>query len=87
MMADGEWFRIRSGPDEGRLHMAGWTLSAIKTEPTDLRSDGWLSYAICPVCSAMVIADERQPCGDMTWDHEQWHARTDHPIPENLLTP
>jgi len=84
MMTDGEWFRIPGGPDEGRLHMAGWKLSAIKGEPTDFRSDGWLSYGICPVCSAMVQADEKRVYGDMTWDHEQWHARTDHPIPAEL---
>ena len=85
MMADGEWFRILSGKDEGRLHMAGWKLDAIKGESSGPRDDGWLAFAHCPVCFAMVLADDRRAYGDLTWAHEQWHARTDHPIPENLI--
>jgi hypothetical protein len=85
MLADGEWYRILSGEHEGRLHMTGWKLSAIKGESTGLRDDGWLSYAICPVCAAMVFADDHKAYGDQTWAHERWHAGTDHPVPADLL--
>jgi hypothetical protein len=48
--------------------------------------NGWLSYAICPRCSAMVLADVHAPHGDQTWAHEQWHAATDYPVPKELLS-
>ena len=85
MRSDGEWFRILSGEDEGRLHMVGWVHGAIKAEPAEVGDDGWLCFAVCPVCHAMVLADDRRRSyGDLTWAHEQWHARTDHPIPASL---
>jgi len=84
-MRDGEWYRIPSGEHAGRLHMAGWRLSAIKGEGFGARDDGWLAYASCPVCFAMVVAEKKAGHGDLTWAHEQWHARTDHPVPDELL--
>jgi hypothetical protein len=81
MMTAGEWFVISSGDHAGTWHMAGWQLTAIKGERTGPRDDGWLAYANCPRCHAMVCADEKRAHGDLTWAHERWHAQTDHPIP------
>jgi hypothetical protein len=81
MTAQGEWYIVPSGKHEGKWHLSGWMLSAIKGERTGPRDDGWLSYGCCPVCFAMVVADEQHPYGDLTWAHEQWHASTDYPIP------
>lgn len=79
------WFIVPSGDHEGRPHLRGWQLSAIKGESTGSRDDGWLAYAICPLCFAMVQADDRHAYGDQTWAHEQWHARTDFPVPAELM--
>lgn len=81
MAVAGEWFRIPYGEHQGKWHLAGWQLSAIKGEP-DRLSDGWLSYGCCPRCYAMVVADSKHPYGDLTWAHEDWHAATDYPHPE-----
>jgi hypothetical protein len=88
------WFRIETGEHAGRLHLAGWFLSSVKGEDWAPRgrivSDGWLGFGICPVCSAMVPTggNPRSPGGweDRTWQHERWHARTDFPVPPELLT-
>lgn len=66
------WFRIQSGEHAGRLHLSGWLESAI----------GDVGIAICPVCAALVMSEEAY--GDRQWAHEQWHARTDYPIPVDL---
>jgi hypothetical protein len=86
-----KWFRIDPAAqvDEhaGQLHISGWFGCAIKGEALSPRSDGWLSYSICPVCHAMVVADKHNPAhGDHTWAHERWHARNDFPVPADLLT-
>jgi hypothetical protein len=60
-------------------------LSAIKGESTSRFDDGWLSYAVCPRCAAMVLADDKHPHGDQTFAHETWHAATDYPIPDSVL--
>lgn len=87
-MARGEWFRIPSGEHAGRWHLAGWFLHAIKGEGFAVQGreldNGWLSYGICPRCFAMVQV-KRGSAGqghDYTWDHEDWHAKTDYPHPE-----
>jgi hypothetical protein len=64
--------------------MSGWRMSAIKGEGWG-SDDGWLAYASCPLCFAMVVAEKKAGHGDLTWAHEQWHARTDHPVPDELL--
>lgn len=84
-MTRAKWFIVPSGNHEGRPHLSGWRLTAIKGEATGTRDDGWLSYACCPICAAMVVADDSHAYGDLTWEHEQWHARTDFPIPAGLL--
>ena len=73
-MQDGEWYVIQRGVHQGKWHLAGWMEGAL---------DGGegLAYAHCPVCHAMICADGDSSYGDQTWAHEQWHARTDHPIP------
>lgn len=71
------WFIIESGPNTGRPHLSGWLETAFKGE------DGWLGYALCPRCHAMVPTHGTY--GDQTWRHEEWHAATDLPIPEGLL--
>ena len=53
-------------------------------EDTLSRGDGWMSFAICPRCSAMVLADKKHSYGDQTWAHERWHADTDWPIPADV---
>jgi hypothetical protein len=83
------WFRSASGEHEGRLHISGWMLSAIKGEALGQgpAADGWLYYGICPVCHAMVVTAQHNPMlGDHSWVHERWHARTDFPVPDELLT-
>lgn len=46
----------------------------------------YIVIAHCPRCFAMVSADkDGTGHGDLTWAHEQWHAATDYPIPEELL--
>lgn len=70
------WFVVESGPHAGKPHLQGWMETAIKG------ADGWLSYAICPRCHAMVPVSGTY--GDQTWAHEQWHAATDFPIPKEV---
>lgn len=83
------WFLIREGEHEGKIHLAGWRLSAIKGEGFYVQGrevyDGWLSYATCPRCFAMVVSDDKNGHVDRTWDHEMWHAATDYPIPNEVL--
>lgn len=83
-MTDAKWFVIKSGEHEGRAHLRSWLLSAIKGEATGPRDDGWLAYAVCPICFAMVAAEDKAAVGDQTWAHEQWHARTDYPMPPEV---
>lgn len=79
------WFVIASGPDEGRPHMVGWMLTAIKGEQTSPRNDGWMSLGFCPRCNAVVCTDGKQAYGDRSWGHELWHALTDWPVPAEVL--
>lgn len=79
-MSEPRWFVVPSGKYAGRWRLAGWMLSAIKGEAVG-GDDGWLSYAVCPRCFAMVLADDRHTYGDQAYAHEQWHAATDYPIP------
>lgn len=78
------WFVVRSGEHAGRAHLSGWMLSAIKGEDW-LGTSGWLSFAVCPRCFAMVLADDKHAYGDQTWAHERWHAATDYPIPPEVM--
>lgn len=81
----GEWFRILSGEHQGRWHMVGWMGHAVKTESLGVNHTGWLGFAICPRCHAMVITETRvfdNPYGDQRWAHEDWHAATDYPHPD-----
>jgi hypothetical protein len=81
-LPDPQWFRIPSGEHEGRWHLSGWKLMAIKQgEDTDPRIGPWLGVAVCPRCHALVLHDGSHAYGDQTWEHEQWHAATDYPIP------
>jgi hypothetical protein len=74
----GDWF-IRS--DDGRPHLVGWGLTAIKTEPMGRDGNGWTGLAICPRCHALTFQDDDPVWpGNMT-AHERWHAATDYPIP------
>jgi hypothetical protein len=86
-MKNGEWYVVPSGEHEGQWHMAGWRLSAHLGVPSGLRDDGWLAFGCCPRCHAMVLNDDRGSYGDLTWAHEQWHARTDYPVPEAARGP
>ena len=83
MTSNGEWFRILSGPAEGKWHLAGWALDAIKVEPSGPRDYGWLAFGHCPRCHAMVMTDDRRAYGDLQWAHERWHAQTDYPVPND----
>lgn len=86
-MSSPAWFIIQSGPNAGRWHMQGWRMSAIKGEDLSLLqgakdpTQGWLSYAHCPRCHAMVGIETHSPYGDQQWAHEDWHAETDYPHP------
>ena len=80
MIRDGEWF-VRK--DVGKPHMAGWNYTAIKANPIGERDDGWVALASCPVCGALVLAEGGHR--DLTGAHQQWHARTDHPIPAEIV--
>jgi hypothetical protein len=89
MIGSGRWFIIKSGEYKGRLHLAGWDLTAIRANPTSPRYyDGCFGLATCPRCGALVSNNEKSGSisGDM-WGHEQWHAATDYPIPADLETP
>lgn len=91
-LGGGKWFRITGGEHEGRLHLSGWMGSAIKGEGWGPSDDGWMGFAHCPVCFAMVQSETPRPgqiraYGDLIWNHERWHARTDHPVPPELLMP
>jgi len=75
-----KWFRVPAGLDKGRWHISGWMYSSL------LLGDGtWFAFSICPVCYAMIPsarATGHNDYRDRTWSHEQYHARTDFPIPE-----
>lgn len=83
-MSEPQWFVIARGEHAGRPHLQGWMLSAIKGQPQG-GDDGWLAFAVCPRCHAMVLSDDRHAHGDQTWAHERWHAQTDYPIPAIVL--
>jgi len=87
-MKTGEWYVILSGEHEGRAHMAGWMLTAIKGADTGSRDYGqtgdWVGLGICPRCYATVITGREPSYGDQTWAHEAWHAATDYPIPAEV---
>lgn len=85
MTAAAEWYVIGSGEHTGRAHMSGWQHTAIRTGDHHVIESRWWSLALCPRCFAVVQADKKDVFGDMTWAHEQWHARTDHPIPPDVL--
>ncbi|NUW45567.1 hypothetical protein [Nonomuraea rhodomycinica] len=70
------WFLIDEGAHAGRPRLQGWLETAVQT------ADGWLSYATCPRCFAMVQVSGTS--GDQTWRHEEWHADTDFPIPARV---
>lgn len=78
------WFRIPSGEHEGRWHLSGWMKTALNV--LDASSQPmYIAVSICPRCRAVVFADEdlrRNAYGNCEWAHEQWHARTDFPIPD-----
>jgi hypothetical protein len=78
------WYRIASGEYAGMLHINGWKLSAIKGDGRCMGGSGWVSYASCPICFAMVLTGDTA-YGDLSWAHERWHARTDFPVPDELL--
>lgn len=80
MPEPGQWFRIQSGPNEGRWHLAGWQKTAIEVLDGGDKN-GWLALSVCPRCRALVIADVHHPYGDNEWGHEQHHAETDYPHP------
>lgn len=67
-------------------HMQGWALHARLGVPSGPRDDGWLAYATCPRCGAMVLTKRFGEGGDWIGPeislHEDWHHRTDHPHPE-----
>jgi hypothetical protein len=77
----GDWFRILRGEHEGRWHLCGWAKTAIQVLDGGDRY-GWLALSVCPRCFALVISDDRHVYGDLEWAHEQWHAGTDYPIPQ-----
>jgi len=68
-----------SGPYETEREAADELTQAIAQAIHDRKLQH--AVACCPVCFAMVVADKQRPYGDLTWAHEQWHARTDYPIP------
>lgn len=83
MLGTGEWFVIREGEHAGRWHLAGWVLDA-HLGAAGGSSDGWLRFAGCPRCHAMV-PNRRAAAGSVgleVFAHEDWHAATDFPHPE-----
>lgn len=84
----GQWFVIPSGKHEGRVHLSGWMHSAIKLVDDGSheyeRRNGWMAIAHCPRCFALVLADDKDPYGELIWAHERWHAATDFPIPPDI---
>lgn len=79
----GEWFVIKTGPNAGRWHMAGWMGDARRTMPTlPGEESGWLAWENCPRCGAMVCGGDAPMLGTCVWAHEDWHHQTDHPHPE-----
>ena len=89
MMPSGEWFVIKSGPDEGTINMAGWSFSAHLGISTSRLNDGdaWLAFATCPRCFAMVLNTEvgqRMLSREIVL-HNKWHANTDYPIPPEVI--
>lgn len=80
-MIAGEWFIIKSGKEEGRLHLVGWMHSAIAEGPGQ-----WHAVATCPVCFALVDSEPESAYGDRTWAHEKWHHDSGtFPVPPDLL--
>jgi hypothetical protein len=73
MTEGAKWFRVEAGPKKGELRIAGWVGFWLSS---DLN---WATFQVCPVCRA-VISDS----GENLRGHEQWHARTDFPVPEEL---
>jgi hypothetical protein len=84
MTPPGKWFVITEGEHAGKAHMTGWLLSAIKGVDMLREGDGWLSFAVCPRCAAMVRSHHSEAWNDDTWKHERWHAETDWPIPPEV---
>lgn len=84
MMPSAEWFVIGSGSNEGTIHMAGWDYSAHLGISTGKTDDGWLSFATCPRCFAMVLNDRGDMLGREILLHDSWHSNTDHPIPPEV---
>lgn len=69
------WYRVKDdGPRAGEVHLAGWdSLGGLNNG-----SGGYLPTSACPVCRALVPSSTKTA-------HEQWHARTDCPIPDDLM--
>jgi hypothetical protein len=84
MMPSAEWFVIASGPNEGTIHMAGWSYSAHFGISTGENDDGWLAYAICPRCFAMVLNGRCDFLSREIQLHNAWHSNTDYPIPPEV---
>lgn len=66
------WERYENEPG-GHIRLKGWT------SVRDLDAEAQL--LACPVCAAVVFDDGST---DLVWRHEEWHARTDCPIPDEL---
>jgi len=77
-----KWFLVTSGENAGRPRLTGWTQSPA-TRNIGRPEMGWVEFSVCPLCSAMVAFSDS--FGDMTWAHEQWHAATDFPVPDDLF--
>ena len=84
MIPSAEWFVIKSGSHEGTIHMAGWSYSAHLGNPTGKTDDGWLGFATCPRCSAMVLNNDDDHLSREIQLHNVWHSNTDHPIPPEV---
>lgn len=70
------------------MRLIGWHLSAIRTSDLS-RENPWFGFAVCPRCYAMVPNDgpvERLVNREVLM-HENWHADTDYPRPEQPTDP
>lgn len=70
------WFVIEEGWGAGRPRLEGWAAVSFQGVNDDL------AFEVCPRCAAMVLVSPIE--GNKTWEHEQWHAATDFPIPAEI---
>jgi hypothetical protein len=84
MFGEGQWYVIQSGPDEGTIHMRGWSLTAHLGTPTSTHDTGWIGFGTCPRCFALVLNNDEAITSRQIFQHEVWHARTDYPIPPDI---